>query len=229
MTAADAFCEAFPAAFLAFHRRDGRRTGLTNASRAVLQHLAQAGPVSIGEAARHLDRAQSVVSEIVAQLEGHGLLEREPDPDNRRRTLVWLTTAGLERLRADADVLDRHLVSAAMAALDETTQRGLLDGIDALLAAATTPSGHHPRRGMTMSQTELKCESCGMPIESGHYCQFCTDEHGNLQDFDTRFAAMVDWQQRRTPDASRETIEAETSSYMSGMPAWRNHPRLTNA
>ncbi len=111
MTAADAFCEAFPATFLAFHRRDGRRTELTNASRAVLQHLAQAGPVSIGEAARHLDRAQSVVSEIVAQLEGHGLLEREPDPDNRRRTLVWLTTAGLERLRADADVLDRRLVA----------------------------------------------------------------------------------------------------------------------
>jgi DNA-binding MarR family transcriptional regulator len=137
MTAADAFCEAFPAAFLAFHRRDGRRGELTNASRAVLQHLAQTGPVSIGEAARHLDRAQSVVSEIVAQLEGHGLLEREADPDNRRRTLVWLTPAGLERLRADADVLDRELVTRAMDTLDEETRRGLLDGLNALLAAST--------------------------------------------------------------------------------------------
>ncbi|HSK34058.1 MAG TPA: MarR family winged helix-turn-helix transcriptional regulator [Propionicimonas sp.] len=137
MTAADAFCEAFPAAFLAFHRRDGRRGELTNASRAVLQHLAQTGPVSIGEAARHLDRAQSVVSEIVAQLEGHGLLEREADPDNRRRTLVWLTRAGLERLRADADVLDRELVTRAMDTLDEETRRGLLDGLNALLAAST--------------------------------------------------------------------------------------------
>ena len=137
MTAADAFCEAFPAAFLAFHRRDGRRGELTNASRAVLQHLAQTGPVSIGEAARHLDRAQSVVSEIVAQLEGHGLLEREVDPDNRRRTLVWLTRAGLERLRADADVLDRELVTRAMDTLDEETRRGLLDGLNALLAAST--------------------------------------------------------------------------------------------
>jgi DNA-binding MarR family transcriptional regulator len=137
MTAADAFCEAFPAAFLAFHRRDGRRGELTNASRAVLQHRAQTGPVSIGEAARHLDRAQSVVSEIVAQLEGHGLLEREADPDNRRRTLVWLTRAGLERLRADADVLDRELVTRAMDTLDEDTRRGLLDGLNALLAAST--------------------------------------------------------------------------------------------
>jgi DNA-binding MarR family transcriptional regulator len=143
VTAADAFCEAFPATFLAFHRRDGRRSELTNASRAVLQHLAQTGPVSIGEAARHLDRAQSVVSEIVAQLEGHGLLAREPDPDNRRRTLVWLTRSGLERLRADADVLDRELVAAAMAELDDTTTRGLLDGLNALLAASTTTRKEH--------------------------------------------------------------------------------------
>ena len=77
--------------------------------------------------------------------------------------------------------------------------------------------------------TNLTCESCSMPIESGHYCEYCTDENGNLQDFDTRFAAMVDWQQRRTPDASRETIETETRNYMSGMPAWRNHPKLSNA
>lgn len=77
--------------------------------------------------------------------------------------------------------------------------------------------------------TDLNCESCGMPIESGHYCQYCTDTEGNLQDFDTRFAAMVDWQQRRTPDASRETIEAETRTYMSAMPAWRSHPKLASA
>lgn len=136
MSAADDFCEAFPATFLAFHRRDGRRSELTNASRAVLQHLALTGPVSIGEAAKHLERAQSVVSDIVSQLEGHGLLEREPDPDNRRRTLVWLTETGFERLRADADVLDRRLVAEAMNHLDETTQRGLIEGLSALVAAA---------------------------------------------------------------------------------------------
>jgi DNA-binding MarR family transcriptional regulator len=138
---ADEFCDAFPAAFLAFHRRDGRRSELTNASRAVLQHLVLTGPVSIGEAAAHLQRAQSVVSEIVSQLERHGLLEREPDPDNRRRTLVWLTEAGFERLRAEADVLDRRRVSEAMQHLDTTTQRGLIEALRALVAAA----GKEPR------------------------------------------------------------------------------------
>ncbi|MCV2394938.1 MarR family transcriptional regulator [Actinotalea sp. M2MS4P-6] len=136
MSAADDFCESFPAAFLAFHRRDGRRSELTNASRAVLQHLSLTGPIAIGEAARHLDRSQSVVSEIVSQLEGHGFLEREPDPANRRRTLVWLTEAGIARLRADADVLDRRRVAEAMEQLDEATRRGLVDGPDALIRAS---------------------------------------------------------------------------------------------
>lgn len=136
MSDSDAFCEVFPQAYLAFHRRDGRRSELTNASRAVLTHLAGSGPITVGEAARHLDRAQSVVSDIVTQLEGHGLLEREPDPDDRRRTLVWLTEAGMNRLRHDADVLDRTLVARAMEHLDDTTRRGLIDGLNALTAAA---------------------------------------------------------------------------------------------
>lgn len=79
-----------------------------------------------------------------------------------------------------------------------------------------------------MNQTELNCESCGMPIESGHYCQYCTDADGNLQDFDTRFATMVEWQRRRQPEASREELEAETRSHLATMPAWRNHPKLTS-
>ncbi|MGC3954577.1 MAG: MarR family winged helix-turn-helix transcriptional regulator [Propionicimonas sp.] len=136
MSDSDTFCEVFPQAYLAFHRRDGRRSELTNASRAVLTHLVGSGPITIGEAAAHLDRAQSVVSEIVSQLERHGLLEREPDPVDRRRTLVWLTEAGLARLRDDSDVLDRALVARAMAHLDDTTRRGLIDGLNALIDAA---------------------------------------------------------------------------------------------
>ncbi len=136
MSEVDAFCAAYPQAYLAFHRRDGRRNELTNASWAVLTHLAGSGPITIGEAARHLDRAQSVVSDIVTQLEGHGLLEREPDPGDRRRTLVSLTDAGRTRLRDDADVLDRQLVARAMSHLDDTTRRGLIDGLEALIAAA---------------------------------------------------------------------------------------------
>jgi len=61
------FEELFRAVYLTFHRRDGPRSQLPGASAAVLEHLALAGPLTIGEAAAHLRRAQSVVSEIVAQ------------------------------------------------------------------------------------------------------------------------------------------------------------------
>lgn len=70
------------------------------------------------------------------------------------------------------------------------------------------------------------CESCSMPIESGRYCAHCVDEHGELQDFDTRFERMVGWQQRRHPEQSRAEVEAATLDYMAGMPAWADHPRV---
>jgi hypothetical protein len=38
---------------------------------------------------------------------------------------------------------------------------------------------------------EHHCESCGMPIESGPYGQYCVDDHGKLQAFDERFERMV--------------------------------------
>ncbi len=69
-----------------------------------------------------------------------------------------------------------------------------------------------------------KCESCGMPIDSGQYCQHCVDESGQLQDFDTRFERMVQWQQRR--GSPRDKAEAETIVYMSTMPAWKDHPQV---
>jgi DNA-binding MarR family transcriptional regulator len=132
---ARAFAELFSAAYLQFHRRDGKRADVSAASRAVLQHLALTGPLTIGEAARHLDRAQSVVSDIVTQLEGKGLLEREPDPADRRRTLVWLTAQGLAVLARDREVLSIDLLTRAMSSLTPEQRAGLLDGGRALLAA----------------------------------------------------------------------------------------------
>ena len=71
------------------------------------------------------------------------------------------------------------------------------------------------------------CESCGMPIETGRYCGYCTDETGALQSFDERFERMVGWQARRHPRATRQETELQTLDYMATMPAWRDHPRVT--
>ncbi|HTA94292.1 MAG TPA: hypothetical protein VK745_32150 [Polyangiaceae bacterium] len=73
---------------------------------------------------------------------------------------------------------------------------------------------------------EHHCESCGMPIESGPYCQYCLDEQGKLQAFDERFERMVQWQLRQKPKLARAQAERETLEYMAKMPAWRDHPRV---
>jgi len=72
--------------------------------------------------------------------------------------------------------------------------------------------------------TAPACESCGMPIETGRYCGYCTDESGRLQSFDERFERMVAWQGRRSPGTPREELERQTRAYMATMPAWRGTP-----
>lgn len=73
------------------------------------------------------------------------------------------------------------------------------------------------------------CESCGMPIEAGPYCQHCVDGAGKLQPFDERFERMVEWQVRREPGVPRADLEKRTLAYMAGMPAWKDHPRVKAA
>jgi DNA-binding MarR family transcriptional regulator len=134
-TAAEYFAQQFPAIYLRFHRRDGKGAGLTAASRAVLEHLAVAGPVTVGELSCHLDRAQSVVSDIVAHLEGAGLLERQGDPADRRRRIVWLSPAGRELLRRDRDVLSVELLERAFSVMPADERLAVMDAVDALLRA----------------------------------------------------------------------------------------------
>ena len=78
-----------------------------------------------------------------------------------------------------------------------------------------------------MSQSQ--CQSCAMPIESGIYCQYCTDENGQLHPFEERFARMVQWALREKPGLSQAEAQKQTLSYMAQMPAWRDHPELKAA
>lgn len=149
---AERFAELFRAVYLTFHRRDGSRGQLQGASRAVLEHLAMAGPLTIGEAAAHMSRAQSVVSEIVSHLEADGLLERESDPADRRRTLVWLTPAGHEALRRDREVLGVDLLVRAMARLPPGEADALNSGLRALVEQAQQSDG---KRGPHDHHAEL--------------------------------------------------------------------------
>ena len=131
----DAVARAFPAIYLRFHRRDDKRSELPAASRAVLHHLALTGPVTVGELCSHLDRAQSVVSDIVAHLEAKDLLERQSDPRDGRRRLVWLSAAGHCFLERDREVLAVDLLRPAVAAMSPSDRAALVQGMRALLLA----------------------------------------------------------------------------------------------
>ena len=74
--------------------------------------------------------------------------------------------------------------------------------------------------------SNAKCESCGMPIEAGPYCDHCVDGTGALQPFEERFERMIAWQARKEPGASRADLETKTRAYMATMPAWKDHPRV---
>lgn len=136
--AVNEFGALFHEIYLRFHRRDDKRSELPNASLAVLEHLSLAGPLTISEMTHHLDRAQSIVSEIVDHLERDRLLERIRDPRDRRRTLVWLTEAGLELLEYERAVLSRDLLGQALSKMSEQKRSVMLNGIRVMLNAANS-------------------------------------------------------------------------------------------
>ncbi|MBN2445215.1 MAG: hypothetical protein JXO22_00690 [Phycisphaerae bacterium] len=73
---------------------------------------------------------------------------------------------------------------------------------------------------------QTRCQSCGMPIEDGSYCQHCTDADGNLQSFDERFERMVQFYLAQKRSDTRAQAERDVLAYMATMPAWRDHPDL---
>ncbi len=128
--------ELFPAVYRRLHRRNGKDDEPSGVAQAVLGHLAEAGPMTVGECARHFDRAQSVASDIVTGLERRGLLARVRDERDRRRTLVWLTDAGREAVAHLQDVLSHDLLGSALARMTADERSALLAGTRALVRAA---------------------------------------------------------------------------------------------
>jgi DNA-binding MarR family transcriptional regulator len=67
----------------------------------VLGRLDREGPQSVSDLAASERVRQQSMAQTVSDLEADGLVERRPDPHDRRRALVSLTTKGNETLRAD--------------------------------------------------------------------------------------------------------------------------------
>jgi DNA-binding MarR family transcriptional regulator len=93
--------------------------GLSLAKMGALRILNDAdGPVPLGQLACKLCCVKSNVTQLVDRLEGEGLVQRIPDPADRRSVLALITDAGRERLGEALDARDRA-EAALLADLDE--------------------------------------------------------------------------------------------------------------
>ena len=85
----------------------------------------------------------------MTHLERQGLLEREDDPADRRRTLIWLTPGGHEALRRDREVLSVDDLARAMARLPHAQADDLIAGLRALVGQAAPAPHEGSWRGLT--------------------------------------------------------------------------------
>jgi DNA-binding MarR family transcriptional regulator len=78
----------------------------------VLGRLDREGPASVSDLARDLRVRPQSMAQTVGDLDAEGMVERRPDPDDRRRALVSLTPAGRARIEEDRAVREGWLVKA---------------------------------------------------------------------------------------------------------------------
>jgi len=106
---------------------------LSRTSASLLRHLAEQGPQRITALAAREQVAQPTMSMIVKRLHARGLVEREPDPADRRATLVGITPLGMTALRTRAQARSGWFASR-LAGLDPAERRAVADAVAKLMA-----------------------------------------------------------------------------------------------
>jgi DNA-binding MarR family transcriptional regulator len=104
----------------------------------LLAALDELGPASQAELGRRCGIDRSDVVAVLNELAAKDLVRRAPDPADRRRNVVTLTTAGRRELRRMADTLDR-VQDTLLAPLSPTDR-------DELTRLLTTLLDHHSGR-----------------------------------------------------------------------------------
>ena len=111
--------------------------GLTLSLASLLAYVAEYGPVNQTRAAEHLGQGRAVTGTQIDRLQADGLVERLPDPNDRRVWLVAITPAGTEltdsiaavdralrsELRAGISRADRQTLAATLIRLQENLHR----------------------------------------------------------------------------------------------------------
>jgi DNA-binding MarR family transcriptional regulator len=113
---------------------------------AVLGRLDRQGPQSVSDlAVAERVRPQSM-AQTVGDLEADGLVERRPDPGDRRRALVSLTPTGRETLRLDRRQREGWLAEAMASELTAEEQAVVAEAVSLLRRLSDAEAGC---RGLT--------------------------------------------------------------------------------
>ncbi len=78
--------------------------GLTLSLASLLSYIAEFGPVNQTRAAEHLGQGRAATGAQVDRLQQLGLIERRPDPDDRRVWMVAITPAGVAKAAAVGEI-----------------------------------------------------------------------------------------------------------------------------
>lgn len=106
--------------------------GLTPSQTAVLTRLWKEGPSSASAlAAAERVRPQSMAT-ILAALGQRRLIERSPDPNDKRRQVVSLTAAGRKRAESDRRAREEWLARAIQERYTEAERRVIVDALSLL-------------------------------------------------------------------------------------------------
>jgi DNA-binding MarR family transcriptional regulator len=121
---------------------------------ALLVALKESGPVRSTALAEAVFSDPSTISRQVAALVDHGLVVRQPDPDDRRATLLAISDAGLEAVAHKLLLRDLQLaqMTADWSSRDRARLADLLDRFSACFAASVTDHGLNRPHDATRSE-----------------------------------------------------------------------------
>ena len=112
-------------------RREDSASGLSPARLSALSVLVFGGPCTLGDLARAEGVRPPTMTRLAQGLEREGLVERAPDPADRRLVRLRATAAGEQVLREGRRRRVARL-AAALAALDDAELARLADAADVL-------------------------------------------------------------------------------------------------
>lgn len=94
MTQGDASGRELSTAVVAFHEAVGAYLGVSAVDQRALGIIGAHGPLSAGALAKEIGLTPGAVTGMVDRLERAGLVERTPDPADRRRVVITVASKG---------------------------------------------------------------------------------------------------------------------------------------